>query len=95
MLGRGDIPTFDAREIELWQRNSKKGKIEPKWKDVEALRRRMLNFPMKVPADLKPFKVHLVHHTLWDAYASGGKASKTTHGAPIRAMQFASPRARK
>lgn len=95
LLGRGDIPTFDARELDLWQRDRKTAKLEPGWKEVEALQRRLKAFPMKVPKDLEPFKVHLVHHALWDAYGDTPRPSKTTHGAPIRAMQFAGAKRRK
>lgn len=92
LLGRGDIPTFDAREIELWSRyvsTKKKLKSGIRWSDVVKLRRRLMDFPMNLPDDLKPYKVHLVHHALWDAYARGARPSKTTHGALIRSMQFA------
>jgi hypothetical protein len=88
LLGRGDIPTFDAREIELWQRRGKK-KLEPKWADVEKLTQRFDEFPMALEAEHEPFRAHLVHHALWDAYSPGARPSKTTHGSIIRAMQFA------
>jgi len=90
LLGRGDIPTFDARERELWFRYAKHRKTKNvKWATIERLRERFQSFPMELPEELEPFKVHLVHHALWDAYASGARPSKTTHGALIRGMQFA------
>lgn len=92
LLGRGDIPTFDAREIELWSRyaNTRKAlKRKVRWEDVVKLRERLLAVPMQLPRELEPYRVHLVHHALWDAYAKGARPSKTSHGALIRAMQFA------
>lgn len=88
LFGRGDIPTFDAREIALWQRGGKK-KLEPKWQDVKKLSDRFRKFPMELEAQHEPFRAHLVHHALWDAYSSGDRPTKTTHGSIIRSMQFA------
>jgi len=129
LLGRGDIPTFDAREIALWQqtppwrevvrkngkvvcaRNKKTKKVirdpetgacvpqmkkvgvlAPQWADVERLTQRFDEFPLELPPEWEPNRAHLLHHTLWDAYADGPKPTKTTHGTIIRAMQFAGPR---
>jgi len=88
LLGRGDIPTFDAREIQLW-RKRKKGSFEPTWSEVRRLRQRFDAFPMELPSKYEPFRSHLVHHALWDAYNEGPRPTKTTHGSIIRAMQFA------
>lgn len=85
LLGRGDLPTFDAREIELWRR--KKGR-DPEKADVFALRDSIARFPMQLDAKYEPFRQHLVHHALWDAYAEG-KPTKTTHAAPMHAMALA------
>lgn len=91
LLGRGDIPTFDARERDLWLRYAKQRKAKNvSWSTIERLRDRFQSFPMELPEGLEPFKVHLVHHALWDAFAAGERPSKTSHGALIRSMQFAS-----
>jgi hypothetical protein len=87
LFGRGDIPTFDAREIALWQRGGKK--LEPKWRDVKKLTERFRKFPMALEPQHEPFRAHLVHHALWDAYSAGERPTKTTHGSIIRSMQFA------
>lgn len=84
LLGRGDVPTYDARELDLWQK--KRGR-EPDTQDVLVLKERIRNVRMKLDPEHAPFREHLVHHVLWDAY--GTKPTKTTHGAIIRAMQFA------
>lgn len=90
LFGRGDIPTFDARERSLWLRYPKHRKtFDPKWRDVKKLKQRFESFPMALPDDLEPYRVHLVHHALWDAYAPGARPTKTTHGSLIRSMQFA------
>jgi hypothetical protein len=89
LLGRGDIPTFDAREIELWQRRKGDKKLDPTWPDVEKLTQRFKDFPMALDPVYEANRSHLVHHALWDAFSSGDRPSKTTHGSIIRAMQFA------
>lgn len=63
---------------------------EAGYEDVLAYRDRIRSYPFKLdPADEKN-REHLVHHAIWDAYPDEGeKQTKTTHGAVIRAMQFA------
>lgn len=124
LLGRGDVPTFDAREINLWsvrkplsksakerigcdKRTTPKGNVvfpgtrggkpdrrcknppEPGVEDVLAYRQRIRSYPFALREEHEPFREHLVHHALWDAYPDSGKQTKTTHGSVIRAMQFA------
>jgi len=90
LLGRGDMPTYDAREIALWRRKKpKKGSPAPEGPEVEAFVERISAYPMTLAPEHEPFREHLVHHALWEAYPVKGKRSKTTHGATIRAMQFA------
>lgn len=95
LLGRGDMPTYDAREIALWRRRPPKvvGK-EPGGPEVEAFAERIAAYPLALDSKHEPFRAHLVHHALWEAYPVRGKRSKTTHGATIRAMQFAGTRRR-
>jgi len=83
MLGRGDLPTFDARQIILQtgQPTKKATKYLSRKKgegSVEAVRRltaRMEDLNLALPPELEPYRQHLTHHTVWD------KASNemTTH----------------
>lgn len=83
MLGRGDLPTLDAREIILQtgQPTKKATKYLSRKKgegSVEAVRRltaRMEDLNLALPPELEPYRQHLTHHTVWD------KASNemTTH----------------
>lgn len=91
LLGRGDIPTFDAREIKLW---FPEGEGAPKWEDVEELRDKIAEFPMKLPSAYEPFRSHLVHHALWDQFPArkGDVPTQTSHEELVEAMQFAGPK---
>ena len=93
LLGRGDVPTFDARELALWKKNpSKKADVA----DVLAYRDAIRQFPMKLEPRHEPFREHLVHHALWDAYPEESEPqTRTTHGSVIRAMQFAGIKGRR
>lgn len=86
LLGRGDVPTFDAREIALWRRRH--GGRDPQAADVHALRERIQAMPVELPRELEPFRQHLVHHALWDAYAEG-RPTETTHEEVVHAMRLA------
>lgn len=90
LLGRGDIPTFDAREQKLWRRRAYTR--EPGVPELEAFSEKIREYPLALDPAHEPFREHLVHHTLWDAYPERGKQTKTTHGTVIRAMQFAGRR---
>jgi hypothetical protein len=94
LLGRGDIPTFDAREIKLW---FPEGQGEPKWEDVEELKAKLVEFPMRLPSAYEPFRSHLVHHALWDQFPvrAGEAATQTSHEELVEAMQLAGPEARR
>lgn len=87
LLGRGDLPTFDARELNLWHYRRQR---EPDAADVLALRDRLTLWRMRLEPRYEPFRQHLIHHTLWDAY--GEQSSETTHEDMIRAMEFAGTR---
>lgn len=88
LLGRGDVPTFDAREIQLWRR---KGTMEPQQHDVLALREKIADVPIELEPRHEPYRQHLVHHALWDAYAADAPTS-TTHQEVISAMRLAGGR---
>jgi len=97
LLGRGDIPTFDARELAIWRKPP--GKRGVKWEDVENLSTRFDDLGIEVPPEHKRNRKHLIHHMLWDGWGLERKdkatgrmvatPSKTSHGEVIRAMQLA------
>jgi hypothetical protein len=91
MLGRGDLPTFDARQIILntgrpteeatsyLSRRKGAGGIEA----VDRLADRLSALGLAIPDDLAPYYQHLAHHSVWD------KASNeaTTHADLMNAMR--------
>jgi hypothetical protein len=91
MLGRGDLPTFDARQIILntgrpteeatsyLSRRKGAGGIEA----VDRLASRLSALGLEIPPDLAPYYQHLAHHSVWD------KASDeaTTHADLMNAMR--------
>lgn len=86
LLGKGDVPTFDAREINLWMTNPRE--VSPE--DVAVLTERLERWPIALPAELEPHRQHLVHHAIWDAT----EGTRTTHEESLRAMRLASLRGR-
>ena len=82
MLGRGDQPVFDARQIDL---NVPKGNYSDKYEKragteggdeiMARLAARQNALGIGVPKDLLPFQQYLTHHTTWDKL--GNEA--TTH----------------
>ena len=90
ILGRGDQPTFDARQIILnTGRPSKeagkylaRGRGEGGVEAVERLTARQRALELGLPEDLRPYYQHLTHHSVWDKLAN----AKTTHADIIRAM---------
>lgn len=92
MLGYGQLPTFDARQINI--------QVEPESRRdvlnalatnrapevVETLARRLDALDLTMSSEFQPFKQHLVHHAVWDAV---GK-SETTHSDVVDAMLRAS-----
>ena len=93
LLGRGDQPTPDARQLVLQTGKPSKGASKfmarrgGKGGDaaVERLAQRQRNLNMQLPAELDPYYQHLTHHTIWDKTAG----EKTTHSDIIRAMKLA------
>jgi hypothetical protein len=91
LLGRGDLPTFDARQIRL--HTGQGGKEASKFmrrgegrggdEAVDRLAARQQAMDMGIDPDLLPFYQHLVHHGVWDKTAG----SETTHDDLIRAMR--------
>jgi len=93
LIGRGDLPTLDARQIILHTgrptkeaskyiaRKGGKGGNEA----VDRLAARQKAMQVKTARKLQPYYQHLTHHSIWDAV--GGE--KTTHEDVIRAMRLA------
>jgi len=93
LLGRGDQPTLDARQIVLHTGNPSKqaapyiarrsglGGAEA----VERLAARQRAMNLTTPEGLAPYYQHLAHHTIWDAVGN----DQTTHSDVIHAMQHA------
>jgi hypothetical protein len=93
LLGRGDQPTLDARQIILHTGNpskqagpyiARRGGLGGE-EAVERLAGRQRAMNLTTPSSLEPYYQHLAHHTIWDA--TGG--DKTTHDDVIKAMQHA------
>jgi len=91
LVGRGDMPTLDARQIKLQSGSTPAeakqwmGKGSGRGGDaaVDRLSQRQLDLNLGIPDDLRDQYQHLTHHALWDAV--GG--TKTTHEDLVRAMQ--------
>lgn len=92
MLGRGDLPTFDARQIALHTGNEapvgigsimNRGKGKGAREAVDRLAARQKALGLDIDPSLDPHYQHLTHHAVWDEL--GG--NKTTHEDIIRAMK--------
>jgi hypothetical protein len=90
LLGRGDIPTLDARQLDL--HTGETGKAAAKYmkrgggiggnQAVDRLAYRQDELGLALPERLKPFYQHLTHHAVWDKVGD----SQTTHDDLIKAM---------
>jgi hypothetical protein len=95
MIGRGDFPTFDARQIRLHtgeggsaaSKYMRRGEGEGGEEAVARLAARQLALEMGIDPSLDPFYQHLVHHTIWDEIGDKGKPSQTTHEDIVKAMR--------
>jgi hypothetical protein len=93
LLGRGDQPTLDARQLILHtgqptseaQRFLRRGGGEGGRDAVDRLAARQADFGVDVPDSMSPAYQHLVHHAVWDQ--AGGDT--TTHADVMRAMRLA------
>jgi len=91
LLGRGDFPTFDARQVNLHTgqgtKQAKKymtrGYGEGGEEAVARLADRQRAMNMSIDPALAPFYQHLTHHAVWDALDN----SKVTHDDLMRAMR--------
>lgn len=91
MLGRGDQPTLDARQLILHTGQptkdaapilSRKGASEAA---VNRLAGRQSELKLKHDPEMSPFYQHLAHHTIWDKAAG----EETTHEDLMRALRGA------
>ena len=91
MLGRGDLPTLDARQLNLHTLPAKvgvgsimsRGKGTGAREAVDRLASRQQAMNLNVDPSMMPHYQHLTHHAVWDAM---GK-NKTTHDDLVRAMR--------
>ena len=96
LLGFGQLPTFDARQINInvvseSKEDTLRALSSTKARDVVAkLSRRMDALSLTMDPQYAPFYRHLVHHAVWDAV---GK-TETTHEDVMESMVMASNRAR-
>jgi len=90
MLGRGDIPTLDARQLNLHTLDS--GDSASKYmrrqggaggnQAVDRLASRQQKMNLEITPELQPFYQHLTHHAVWDKIGN----SITTHSDIVKAM---------
>jgi len=91
MLGRGDQPTLDARQIILNTGQSTKKAaphLSPKGAKEAAVNRlagRQTELGLKHDKSMSPFYQHLTHHAIWDK--TGGE--ETTHDDLMQALRGA------
>jgi len=94
LLGRGDLPTFDARQIGLHTSGMpmptasaesmlRRGNGQGGREAVDRLAARQRAMGLDIDPSLDPHYQHLTHHAVWDAL--GGE--KTTHQDLIDAMK--------
>lgn len=93
LLGRGDAPTLDARQVILHtgqptkeaSRYVARGGGQGGAEAVDRLAARQDALGLPIPDELSPFYQHLAHHAVWDK--AGNEV--TTHADVIRAMRLA------
>lgn len=91
LLGRGDMPTFDARQIKLHtgEPSAAASKYQSRMNGaggdaaVDRLAARQSQMGIEVPERYAPHAQHLMHHAVWDKVAG----DMTTHDDVIRAME--------
>ena len=94
LLGRGDQPTLDARQIDLHslyhptkepESMMSRGKGLGGREAVDRLTARQEALGYNIPKELTPYAQHLIHHDVWDQRGRDG-GTKTTHKDLIKAM---------
>lgn len=89
MMGRGDQPTLDARQVVLQTgkptSEAKLPMARAGFDAVDRLAARQSALNLKMSPDLEPFRQHLTHHAIWDKAGN----EETTHDDVINAMRYA------
>ena len=89
MLGRGDQPTLDARQVILQTgmptSAAKKPMAKAGYEAVDRLAARQTALNPKMDSGLEPFRQHLTHHAIWDKAGN----EETTHDDVMNAMRNA------
>jgi hypothetical protein len=89
MLGRGDQPTLDARQVILQTGKPTSEASRPLaragFDAVDRLAARQTALNPKMQSGLEPFRQHLTHHAIWDKTGN----EETTHSDVIDAMRNA------
>jgi hypothetical protein len=89
MLGRGDQPTLDARQVILQTgkptSEAKKPMARAGYAAVDRLAARQAALNPRLDSGLEPFRQHLTHHAIWDK--AGNEV--TTHDGVVSAMRNA------
>ena len=89
MVGRGDQPTLDARQVVLQTGMPTSAAKSPMrragFEAVDRLAARQTALNPKMDPALEPFRQHLTHHAIWDKAGN----EKTTHSDVIDAMRNA------
>jgi hypothetical protein len=89
LLGRGDQPTLDARQVVLHTgqptKEAKGHLARAGHEAVDRLAARQEAMGLKTPEGLEPYYQHLAHHTIWDKIGD----EQTTHQDVINAMRHA------
>ena len=89
MLGRGDQPTLDARQVILQTgmptSEAKSPMKRAGFEAVDRLAARQTALNPSMDPGLEPFRQHLTHHTIWDKAGN----EKTTHSDVVDAMRNA------
>ena len=89
MLGRGDQPTLDARQVILQTgkptSEAKKPMARAGFEAVDRLAARQSALNPKMDPGLEPFRQHLTHHAIWDKAGN----EETTHDDVMNAMRNA------
>lgn len=89
MLGRGDQPTLDARQVILQTgkptSEAKKPMAKAGYAAVDRLAARQAALNPRMDPGLEPFRQHLTHHAIWDKAGN----EETTHDDVVSAMRNA------
>ena len=89
MLGRGDQPTLDARQVILQTgqptSEAKKPMAKAGFDAVDRLAARQTALNPRMDPGLEPFRQHLTHHAIWDKAGN----EQTTHEDVMNAMRNA------